>query len=125
MEGGAKVVGRTIDDKIVNISIDFKKFGDGVKKVTQDADKLNKSLKFPDAGKGLNDVSKAAQKVDLSHIASGVNDISGQLNALRLIAINTFANLASSAIRAGARFAKSFSLGPIIAGFQEYSTNLN
>jgi hypothetical protein len=118
-------VGRTVDDKIVNISIDFKKFGDGVRKVTQDADKLNKSLKFPNAGKGLEDVGKAAKNVDLTKVISGIDGISGKLNALRLIAINTFSNLASSAIRSGARFAKSFTLGPIIAGFQEYSTNLN
>jgi len=117
-------VGRTVDDKIVNISIDFKKFGDGVKKVTQDADKLNKSLKFPNAGKGLEDISKAAKNVDLTKVISGIDGISGKLNALRLIAINTFSNLVSAGIRAGARFAKSFTLGPIIAGFQEYSTNL-
>ena len=117
-------MGRTVDDKIVNISIDFKKFGDGVKKVTQDADKLNKSLKFPNAGKGLEDISKAAKNVDLTKVISGIDGISGKLNALRLIAINTFSNLVSAGIRAGARFAKSFTLGPIIAGFQEYSTNL-
>ncbi len=118
-------MGRSIEDKIVNISIDFKKFENGVKKVTQNADKLNKSLKFPDAGKGLENVSKAADKIDLSRVATGIEGVSGKLNALRLIAINAFADIASSAIRAGARFAKSFTLQPIIAGFQEYSTNLN
>jgi tape measure domain-containing protein len=87
--------------------------------------KLNSSLKFPDAGKGLGEIDKASRKIDLSHIASGVDAISSKLGVFRLTAIGVFANVATAAISAGERFAKSFTVGPLIQGFQEYATNLN
>lgn len=87
--------------------------------------KLNSSLKFPDAGKGLESIDKASRKIDLSHIAAGVDTISSKLGAFRLAAIGVFANVATAAISAGERFAKSFTVGPLIQGFQEYATNLN
>jgi tape measure domain-containing protein len=115
----------TIDDKIVSASFDSKKFEDGVNKTIAAIDKLNKSLQFPNAGKGLESINTAAKRVDLSHIGASVDQISSKLNAFRLTAVAVFANVASQAIRAGANFAKAFTLDPLIAGFQEYATNLN
>lgn len=115
----------TIDDKVVAMSFESSKFEQGVNAAINALEKLKSSLKFPDAGKGLDDINKSAKNVDLSHIANGVDSIKNKLGALSVAALAVFANIAQKAVSAGAQFVKSFTIQPLIAGFQEYSTNLN
>jgi tape measure domain-containing protein len=114
----------TIDDKVVSISFESGRFEAGVNKTISSLEKLKAALHFPTAGKGLDDISKAAKGVDLSHISSGVDKIKGALESLRLIAISVMGQLAAQAVRFAGRFVKSFTLDPIKQGFAEYSTNL-
>ncbi|HEY7418460.1 MAG TPA: tape measure protein, partial [Ktedonobacteraceae bacterium] len=115
----------TVDDKVVAMSFESSKFESGVDKTINAINKLKEALKFPGAGKGLDDVDAAAKKVDLGHIGKAVDDIKGKLGAMSVAALAIFANLASKAVSAGARFVKAFTLDPIKAGFSEYTTNLN
>jgi tape measure domain-containing protein len=115
----------TIDDKVVAMSFESSKFESGVSSAISSLDKLKAALHFPNAGKGLDDINAASKRVDLGHIGNAVDDIKSRLGALRLAAVAVFANIASEAVSAGARFAKSFTIAPIKAGFQEYATNLN
>src|SRR4051794_4072930 len=112
-----------IDDKVVAMSFESSKFESGVAKTISALDKLKAALHFD--GKGFSDIDAAAKRVDLSHIGRGVEEVSSKLNALRLVAISVFATVATEAVKAGANLVKSFTLGPAIAGFKEYSTNLN
>ena len=114
-----------IDDKVVSMSFESSKFEQGVNNAIKAIDKLNAALKFPEAGKGLENISSSAKKIDLSHIGRGVEEIGSKLNALRLTAIAVFAGIAQQAVSAGARFVKAFTLEPLKAGFAEYATNLN
>lgn len=114
-----------IDDKVVAMSFEGGKFESGVRGVISAIDKLKAALKFDNAGKGLDDISKASKRVDFSSMASSLSTIKDRLGALRLAAIATFSQIATRAISAGASFVKSFTFAPIRAGFQEYTTNLN
>jgi len=114
-----------IDDKVVAMSFESSKFEQGVNSAIRALEKLKASLKFPNSGKELNEINAAAKRVDLGHIAKGVDDVKNRLNALRLVAVAVFAQIASRAIAAGSQFLKAFTIGPLIQGFQEYSTNLN
>lgn len=114
-----------IDDKVVAMSFDNSRFESGVNKSLGSIEKLKSSLKFTGAGKGLDDVNAAAGRMNFGHISSALTDISGKLGVLRLTAIGVFANITSSAVRAGMSFAKSFTIEPIKAGLAEYTTNLN
>ena len=115
----------TIDDKVVAMSFESSKFESGVNKTLSSLDKLKAALHFPNAGKGLTDIDAAAKRVNLGHISQGVEGIKKALESLRLIAIGVFAQLTTQAVRAGGRLLKAFTLDPLKAGFQEYSTNLN
>ena len=107
----------TIDDKVVSISFESSKFESGVNRTISSLDKLKAALHFPNAGKGLTILMHAAKRVDLGHIAKGVEEIRGALEALRLIAIGVLANLQRTAVRAGAAFVKAFTLDPIQGWF--------
>lgn len=115
----------TIDDKVVAMSFESSKFEQGVNNTLSALDKLKAALHFPNAGKGLADFNAAAKNVNLGHIASGVDQVRSKLETLRLIGIGVMSQLATQAVRAGANFAKSFTLGPLKQGFSEYTTNLN
>ena len=115
----------TIDDKVVAMSFESSKFESGVNNTISALDKLKAALNFPNAGKGLDSINEAGKRVDLSHIGKAVDDIKGKLGALSVAALAIFANIAQKAVSAGAAFVKSFTLDPIIQGFQEYAINLN
>ncbi len=115
----------TIDDKVVSMSFESSKFESGVNNTISALDKLKAALHFPNAGKGLDDINAASKRVDLGHIAQGVDNVRSKLESLRLVAIGVLSQLAAQAVRAGGTFIKSFTLQPLVAGFQEYATNLN
>jgi tape measure domain-containing protein len=114
-----------IDDKVVAMSFESSKFESGVNKTITALEKLKSALKFDNAGKGLEDINKAAQNVQLGHIGRAVDDIKGKFSALSVAALAVIANIAQKAVSAGANFVKAFTLDPIKAGFHEYATNLN
>lgn len=114
-----------IDDKVVAMSFESSKFEAGVNGSISALDKLKNALKFHDAGKGIEGVSKAASRMDLSHIGSGVDAIASRFTALNVAALAVFSSIAIKAVQTGAQLVKSFTLAPLQAGFKEYSTNLN
>ena len=116
---------KTVDDRVVSASFETSKFEAGTQKMLSSIDKLKSSMNFKNAGKGLEQINAAAQKMDLSHISKGVDAIKGKLNALRLTAIATFASIASRAISASASFVKKFTVAPILQGLHEYENQLN
>lgn len=115
----------TIDDKVVAMSFDSSKFESGVNKTISALDKLNASLKKIDGGKSFKDLDAASKQVNLGHIANGVDSIRQKLGFLSVAALAVFANIAQRAVAAGAQLVKSLTIEPLIAGFQEYTTNLN
>jgi tape measure domain-containing protein len=115
----------TIDDKIVAMSFENKKFESGVSQSLSSIDKLKAALKFDGAAKGLHDIDAAGKRIDLGHIGRGVDAIRQRLNALSVAALAVFATIATKAAATGARLVKAFTLDPLKAGFSEYTTNLN
>jgi tape measure domain-containing protein len=115
----------TIDDKVVAMSFEASKFEQGVNKSISAIERLKATLHFPNAGKGLEDVGRAAQGLNLSRLGNSVDQIKNRLGALRLAGIAVFANLASSAVAAGTRMIKSLTIDPVVAGFHNYETQIN
>jgi tape measure domain-containing protein len=87
-------------------------------------DKLEKSLKFEGASKGLQNVSQAAGKMNLSHVGNAVTGIKDKFSAMSVVGVAALATIASKAVSAGGRIVKSLALDQIIGGFKEYETNI-
>jgi tape measure domain-containing protein len=115
----------TIDDKVVAMSFESSKFESGVNKALNALERLKAALKFPEAGKGLEEIGKSAKKVDLGFIGRAIDSLKGKLAALRLVGIGVLTNIANHAVAAGARFVKAFTLDPVLGGLREYETKLN
>ena len=115
----------TVDDRVVSASFETSKFQQGVSTVLSGINRLKQALHFPNAGKGLDQVNQSASKINLSHISNAIDEIKNRFTAMKVVALQVLAGIASQAVAAGGRFVKSFTFGPVMDGLHEYETNLN
>ena len=103
----------SVDDRIVNMTFNNKQFTQGVTQTQNDLKKLDSTLANAGKAKGL------------STMAQGVDSIKTKFSALQVAGVAALATIVSKATTAGLQFAKSLTIDPIVAGFKEYTTNLN
>jgi tape measure domain-containing protein len=113
-----------IDDRVVAMHFDNAAFEKKIESTLVSLDKLQKSLDFANGKKGFEDVSAAANNMNLDKIASGVDNISSKFSALGVAAFATISNITNRFIDMGVNFAKGFAFGPITDGFHEMETKI-
>lgn len=97
----------------------------GAARVLDAITRMKASLNTLKGGKTFDDISASAKRVDLGKLESGVSSISSKLGAMRVAAVAAFSTIATSAVFAGLRVVKAFTLDPIKAGFDVYETKIN
>ena len=115
----------SIDKRIVQMEFDNKNFESGVKTTLSSLKNLNEKLKMNEGSKGLDNISKAASKVNLSGLGQGVETITAKFSSLGVIGATALANITNSAMNAGKNLVSAFTVDPIKTGFQEYETKTN
>lgn len=115
----------TIDQRVVEMRFDNKQFESATAASMSTIEKLKKSLNFTGASKGLEDVSSAAKKVDMSGLSSAVDSVKLKFSALQVAAVTVFANITNSAFNAGKKIVSALTIDPIMTGFHEYETQIN
>lgn len=115
----------SVDERIVQMKFDNKKFESGVKTTMDTLDQLNKGLKLDGASKGLENLNKTAKSVSLAGISEGVDAVASKFTALGAVAFTAMQNITNSAINAGKRIVSALTIDPVKAGFSEYETKMN
>ena len=115
----------TIDQRVVEMRFDNKQFESNVKTSMSTLDKLKEKLHFKGATKGLEEVSNAAKKVDMSSLGNAIETVQTKFSALQVIGVTALANITNSAINAGKRMVAALTIDPITTGFHEYETQMN
>ena len=92
----------TVDSRVLEMRFDNKHFERNVSTTMSTLDKLKAKLGFTGATKGLENVSTAAKKVDLSSIGKSVDTVGLRFNAMYTIADQALRNITNSAVNAGA-----------------------
>lgn len=114
----------TIDSKVVEAKFDNKQFESGVSTTLSSLDKLKNALHLDNASRGLNEVSRAASKMNLSTLGDAAEGVGRKFSAMSVVAVTAIGTLANKVVNAGLNMAKSFSIAPISQGFGEYETKL-
>lgn len=114
----------SVDERIVRIEFDNSAFERKVGDTLRSIQRLNESLKFPDAGRGFSDISAAANKVDMGHVGTSIDGLSTKFLAMSTVAITVLANITNRAVDAGIQIARSLSLDSVIGGFREYELSI-
>lgn len=109
-----------VDEKVVQLTLDNKSFTKDTDQTIKSLDKLKESLKFEGIGKGFDNITTAASKVDVSPVAKGVEQISMKFNALATIADAALRNITTKALDSGERLIKSLSVDQITSGWSKF-----
>ena len=115
----------TIDERVVEMRFDNKDFEKNVKTTMSSLKELDKNLRLKDASKGLDNVDKAARKVDMTHLGKAVETVHAKFSALEVMGVTALANITNSAVNAGKRIASALTIDPIRTGLSEYETQIN
>ena len=115
----------TIDQKVVEMRFDNKDFERNTQQSMSTLAKLKASLNLKGATKGLEDIGSAAKNVNMSGLGASVEAVRMRFSALEVMAVTALANITNSAINAGKSLISSFTIDPIMSGFQEYETQIN
>lgn len=111
---------KTIDQRVVEMRFDNANFEKNVSTSMSTLDKLKKSLKFEDSAKGFDNISKAAGRVDMGGLSSGIESVRLKFSALEVMAVTALTNIANRAVDTGLQLVKSLSVDQIAAGFEKF-----
>ena len=117
---------KTVDEKVVSMQFDNKQFENNVHTSLNTLDKLKKSLKLTDAAKGLEEVDKAAKKIDFSQMETAAYRTGFHIKDvfLKLSSVLEY-QVARRLIAVGKDLVSAFTIDPIFTGLQEYETQIN
>ena len=116
---------KQIDERVVSMQFDNRNFENNVKTTMSTLDKLKEKLKFKDAGKSLDGLSRSAKNVDLSSIGRSCDQVGLKFNAMYTIADQVFRNITNSAYQMGKNIVSALTIDPIKTGLSEYETKMN
>lgn len=110
----------TVDQRVVEMRFDNKHFESNVATTMSTLDKLKRALHLDGASKGLENINSAANKVNMSGLSSGVEEVRAKFSALEVVGVTALANITNSAVNAGKQWVKSLSVDQISAGWGKY-----
>ena len=116
---------RTIDEKVVSMEFDNRNFESNVKTTMSSLDNLKQSLKFDNAGRGLENLNTSISRCNFSPLSGAIETVGLKFNALYTIADQTLRNITNSAYNAGKNILSALTIQPVKTGFSEYETQIN
>ena len=115
----------TIDQRVVEMRFDNQNFEKNVQTSMSTLDKLKEKLHLKGVSKGLDEVSSAAKKCNLSPMSAAIDGVKVKFSAMEVMAVTALANITNSAVNAGKRMVSALTVEPIMDGFGEYEMMLN
>ncbi len=114
----------SIDERVVQMKFDNAQFAKGVADTNSSLSKLKDGLNLEASAKSLQGLSDAGSRFSLANIASSVQDVSSKFSALGIMGVTALVNITNQAVNMGLQFAKSFTVAPIMDGFNEYELKM-
>ena len=116
---------KQVDERIVSMEFDNRDFEKNVNTTMSTLDKLKAKLKFGDAGKSFEGISKAAKNVNFSGLTGGIQTVQAQFSALEVMGVTALANITNAAVNTGKRMVSALTIDPVRTGLSEYETQIN
>ena len=114
-------MGRTIDERVVEMRFDNQNFEKNIKTSMSSLDKLKEKLNFKGASDSFEKLGKAAGNVDMSPLGRSVDGIMKRFSMLETIAVGGMMRIGQTAADTGIKLAKSLSVDQIAAGWEKFS----
>ncbi len=107
-----------LDERVVKISFDNKKFEKNVKKSMSTIDKLKNKLGFKNVANEMND---SLGTVNTSPLENGISKVSLKMSMLQHLSFNFLDQFSKKIIYVGEKLIKSLSVDNIAAGWQKFA----
>ena len=114
-------MGKTIDERVVEMRFDNQNFEKNVKTSMSSLDKLKEKLNFKGASDSFEKLGKAAGNVDMSPLGRSVDDIKIKFSKMEQIALGSMLRIGQKAADTGIELAKSLSIDQITAGWDKFA----
>lgn len=111
---------QTIDSKVVEMRFDNKQFESNVQSSIKSIDKLEDSLNFSGATKGLDNVNASIKGIDLSTLVDGLNIANKGFSWLEDIATGALRRIGEKLADTGVELVKNLSVDNITAGWEKF-----
>lgn len=111
----------TIDERVVEMRFDNKQFESNAKESLSTLEKLKQALNLSDSTKSFDNLTKAANGVDMNGLGAAVENVKLKFSALEIMAITALSNITNRAVDAGVSLVKSLSVDQITAGWDKYA----
>lgn len=112
---------REIDERVVSMKFDNRQFERNAATTISTLDKLKEKLRFDGFSKGIDEVGKAANRLDLSHMERGADAVGVKFDAMSMVAMSAINRLVNHAMSAGERMVKSLTIDPVTTGWSKYA----
>lgn len=114
-----------VDDRIVRFSVDDSSLVKKGPSVVNMLGKMKEALNFSHSAKGLQDIEKAAKKINWESMAAGSEVFTNKISALGIMGITAIQRYTNQALSAVENFAKELTTRPIFTGFSEYEIKMD
>lgn len=114
-------MGRTIDERVVEMRFDNQNFEKNIKTSMSSLDKLKEKLNLKGASDSFEKLGKAAGNVDMSPLGRSVDGIMKRFSMLETIAVGGMMRIGQKAADTGMQLAKSLSVDQIAAGWNKFA----
>lgn len=116
---------KTVDERVVAMRFDNTQFEKNVQTSMSTLDKLKQKLNLSGAAKGLDDISNAAKRTDLSGLGNGIESVKMKFSALQVMGVTALSEITRTAMSSGKKIVSALTLDPVKNGFSEYETQMN
>lgn len=114
---------QSVDERVVKMTFDNKRFESNVKTTMGTLDKLNDKLKFKGAVQGAKELNAVTKKIDLSPLSRSVDEVQSRFSGLYIVGATALSNLTTAAMRAGQSMFRALT-GPLVQGGITRALNL-
>ena len=113
-----------IDNRIVSMEFDNRKFESNIQTSIHSLRKLDDSLIFKNGKNGFQEIEDAARETDLSPIERAIDKIESRFTLIGIVGDQIIRTLTNRAIAMTESIAKALTIEPIKSGFNEYETQM-
>ena len=115
---------KTVDKRVVQMEFDNKQFESNIGQSMSSLNNLNKQLKDLEGVKGLDELSKATEKLNFKDAEESVDGLGKKFSRLEEVAIGSLRRIGDNITDIGLKMAKSLTIDQLTAGFNEYETKM-
>lgn len=115
----------TVDERVVEMRFDNRDFEKNVSTSMSTLEKLKQKLNLTGASKNLDELNRAAKRVDFSPVSNSLDNVVTRFSHAQMTIQHQIDRYMDKLVMMGERAVKALTVDPIKTGFQEYETQMN